>query len=162
MVAIQDFLTSLTFAAALGSGLIAGAFFAFSSFVMRALGSLPAEKGIAAMQAINVVVINPIFLGVFIGTAILCLPIVIGAWPRWPSASSLWLIAGALLYVIGCFGVTMVCNVPRNDALAAIDPASPAGADLWRQYLTQWTFWNTVRTVASLAASASFITALRA
>jgi len=161
MAALQDLLTPLTFAAALGSGLIAGAFFAFSSFIMRALGTLPAEKGIAAMQAINIVVINPIFLGVFTGTAILCLPVVFGAWSRWPSAQSLWLIAGALLYVVGCFGVTMVCNVPRNDALAAVDPTSPAGADLWRQYLTQWTFWNTVRTLASLAASASFITALR-
>ncbi len=58
-----------TLTAVLGSGLIAGTFFAFSSFVMPALARLPAAQGIASMQSINVVVINPLFLGVFVGTA---------------------------------------------------------------------------------------------
>jgi uncharacterized membrane protein len=55
-----------------GSALIAGTFFAFSTFVMRALAKLPAREGIGAMQSINLVVINPLFLGAFIGTAIFC------------------------------------------------------------------------------------------
>ncbi|HLL90834.1 MAG TPA: hypothetical protein VK324_16150 [Tepidisphaeraceae bacterium] len=59
----------MTLAAALGSGLMAGVFFAFSAFVMRALGRLPAGEAVAAMRAINVAVINPLFLGVFLGTA---------------------------------------------------------------------------------------------
>ena len=41
-------------AAVLGCGLVAGIFFAFSTFVMRALGRRPAGEGIAAMQAINI------------------------------------------------------------------------------------------------------------
>ena len=37
------------------------------------------------------------------------------------------MIAGGLLYVVGMFVVTMVFNVPLNNALAAVDPASPEG-----------------------------------
>lgn len=62
----------LTVAAALGSGLIAGVFFAFSNFVMKALSRVPSAEGLAAMQSINVMVLNPLFLGVFMGTAALC------------------------------------------------------------------------------------------
>jgi uncharacterized membrane protein len=150
-----------TFAAALGAGLIAGTFFAFSVFVMGALGRLPAAQGIAAMQSINIVVINWVFLGVFIGTALLGLALLVAAFVGWPSARAIYLGAGAVLYVGGCFLVTIVFNVPLNDALAAVTPDSAAGAELWRDYLSRWTMWNTVRTVASLAATAFFILALR-
>ncbi len=49
--------------------MVGGIFFAFSSFVMRALAKMPDAEGIAAMQSINVVVINPSFLGAFVGSA---------------------------------------------------------------------------------------------
>lgn len=73
----------VTFVAALGCGLIAGVFFGFSSFIMRALGRLPAPQGIAAMQSINIVVINPVFLGVFVGTAALCVVLAIASLWMW-------------------------------------------------------------------------------
>ena len=63
----------LTFAAAIGSGVVGGIFYAFSSFVMAALGSLPSAQGAGAMKAINVTVINPVFMLAFMGTAVLCL-----------------------------------------------------------------------------------------
>ncbi len=56
--------------ALLGSALVGGIFFAFSSFVMKALARVPSAEGIGAMQSINVVVLNPSFLGAFIGTAV--------------------------------------------------------------------------------------------
>jgi uncharacterized membrane protein len=62
----------LTFAAAIGAGLVAGIFFAFSSFVMRALARIAPPQGIAAMQSINVAVINPVFMAAFLGTGALC------------------------------------------------------------------------------------------
>jgi uncharacterized membrane protein len=37
---------------------------------------------------------------------------------------------------------------------------SAKGAAVWRHYLKVWTVWNHVRTVAALAAAASFIVAL--
>ena len=150
----------LTFAAALGSALMAGTFFAFSAFVMAALGRLPPEQGAAAMQSINVVVLNPIFLGVFMGSAaiatlVAALVIFGGATP---GASAL--LIGAALYVIGTFGVTIALNVPLNNGLAAIDVASQAGAEIWRRYLVDWTFWNHIRTAAALLATAAFIVGL--
>ncbi len=53
---MNDLVDILTFAAVLGSGLVAGIFFAFSTFVMRALGQLPQDQGIAAMKSINITV----------------------------------------------------------------------------------------------------------
>ena len=96
------------FAAALGSGLVAGIFFAFSTFVMGALGRLPQAAGISAMQSINVVVINPVFLSVFMGTALLCVVLAIAALTGWSAPRSLYLIAGGVLYFGGCFLVTML------------------------------------------------------
>ena len=145
---------------ALGCGLIAGAFFAFSSFVMGALGKLPASQGIAAMQSINVVVINPVFLGVLFGTAALALFLGLGAIRHLGDPRAMWIVVGAGLYVIGTVLVTMVFNVPLNNALAAVDPASGAGAAVWADYLRTWTNWNHVRTLAGLAASGAFIYAL--
>ena len=80
---INSLLFALTFASALGCGLIAGSFFAFSTFVMGALGRLPPAHGIAAMQSINVVVINPWFLGAFIGTAVACALLVAATLLNW-------------------------------------------------------------------------------
>jgi uncharacterized membrane protein len=54
----------------------------------------------------------------------------------------------------------MVFNVPLNNALAAVDPASGEGAAVWADYLRTWTNWNHVRGLAALAASGAFIFAL--
>jgi uncharacterized membrane protein len=154
-------LFTLKLAAVLGCGLIAGAFFAFSSFVMKAFGRLPTEQGIAAMKSVNIVVLNPVFLSVFVGTAALCLVAVAASFLRWRDPDAVYLLAGGLLYLIGTFLVTMAFNVPRNNALAVAAPADPASAALWASYLTSWTAWNHVRTAAALAATASFAIALR-
>jgi uncharacterized membrane protein len=150
----------MTLAAALGSGLIAGVFFAFSTFVMKALARLPALHGIAAMQSINVTVLNPWFMTAFLGTASLCVILLISSVLRWPEPGSGLGVAGSLLYLIGSFLVTIVCNVPRNEALARVQPADADGTDRWAGYLAGWTAWNHVRTVAALAAAAAFIMGL--
>lgn len=158
---IGGWLAVLTLATALGSGLIAGAFFAFSTFVMAALGRLPPPQGIAAMQSINVVVINPWFLGVFLGTALACAALGVAAIFRWQEPGAAFLLLGALTYFIGTFLVTMLFNVPLNDALAGAAPDSPAAADLWSRYLSVWTAWNHVRTIAALIATALLTLGLR-
>ena len=147
----------LTLVAALGSGLIAGLFFVFSNTIMKALGRLSAAEGIASMNSINVVIINPLFLGVFLGTGAVCALLIVSSLLRWQNPGSFYLIAGAAIYLIGSLVVTMVFNVPLNKALAA---AAPTDADLWASYLSNWTFWNHVRTVASLASAALLTIAL--
>ncbi len=149
-------ITVLSILGLLGSCSIGGVFFAFSSFVMRALGRLPAEHGLAAMQAINVTVINPHFLGAFLGTAAISLgAIVLGAM-EWGQPGAAFHVGGGALYLVGTFLVTMRCNVPRNDALARLAPGDAAAADAWRRYVSQWTRWNHVRTAAALLAALSF------
>jgi uncharacterized membrane protein len=91
-------LEMMTLICALGSGLIAGFFFAFSILVMRALGTRPAPHGIAAMQSINVVVINPWFLIAFFGTALACLLAIAAALLRWDDPRALYWIVGSNLF----------------------------------------------------------------
>ena len=150
-----------TLLSALGCGLIAGAFFAFSTFVMKALGNLPPPHGVAAMQSINVVVINPWFMTVFLGTGLMCVIVFIVSLLRWQDPVASYLLASSVLYLVGTVLVTMLFNVPRNNALAAVAPATPEAATLWVSYLSTWTAWNHVRTIAALAASALFIIAFR-
>jgi len=150
----------ITGVAALGCGLVAGVFFAFSTFVMTALRRLPTAQAIAAMQSINVAVLNVWFLGTFLGTAGVCAAALIVSLLRWQEAGSAYMLAGGLLYLLGCLGITGVCNVPRNDALARVAPAAADSEAAWARYVAGWTAWNHVRTAASLAAAASFTVAL--
>ena len=149
----EDLLFTLTLITALGCGLVAGIFFAFSTSVMKALAGLPSAQGIAAMQSINITVINPLFMGAFFGTAAACVLVVVFSLLRWNEAGAVYLLSGGLAYLIGAILVTLVFNVPKNDALASVDPASAAGARLWDGYVTSWTAWNHVRTAAALAAA---------
>jgi uncharacterized membrane protein len=157
---MDELMFGLTLAAALGAGLVAGIFFAFSAFIMTALGRLPAEGGISAMQSINVAVLNPVFFFVFFGTAVAALILAIAALAGWGQSS--YLLAGALLYLAGTILVTMAFNVPLNNRLAGSSAKSTEGASIWKTYLSTWTAWNHVRTIAALAACALFILALRA
>ena len=151
----------LPFVAALGCGVMTGIFFAFSVFMMTALGRLPPPAGITAMRSINAAILNPLFFVVFFGTAGLCLLAAIAAIVEWPLPEAFYLIAGSVLYLVGGLLVTMQRNVPLNLALDRSNPESAEAALLWLRYLKVWTAWNHVRTVASLAAMAAFILALR-
>jgi uncharacterized membrane protein len=148
-----------TIAAALGSGVIGGAFFAFSSFVMGALGRLVAPEGIRAMQSINVVVLNPVFLTVFSGTALVCAVLAVLSIKNWSDPGSALRLAGCLAYVVGTFAVTMMFNVPRNDALSALPADSADAAVYWARFLGEWTWWNHVRTLAAVAGTALMVAA---
>ena len=73
------------------------------------------------MQSINVAVIHPLFLGVFLGTAAACAALAVSSLIRRHQPGAAFLLAGSLIYLVGTFLVTMVFHVPRNDALAAVD-----------------------------------------
>ena len=139
---------------------MAGLVFASSNFVMKALGSLPPAKGIAAMQSINVTVLNPLFLAIFLGTALASLIVMIYAIARWHDSASAWLLFGGLLYLFGTFLVTIRGNMPLNDALAAVNPESADAVTAWRGYLSRWTTWSHVRAITAPAATTSLTIAL--
>jgi uncharacterized membrane protein len=153
-------LYGLTLVAALSCGLVAGVFFAFSTFVMAALRQVAPAEGIRVMQTINRTVLTPLFMAPLFGGGLLCLGLGIWAVVSPDDDAAPWVLAGAALYVVGTVGVTMVANVPRNNALDALDPQAVDASARWRELASGWTAWNHVRTLAALAAAALFTVAL--
>ncbi|MGE0120914.1 MAG: DUF1772 domain-containing protein [Dongiaceae bacterium] len=153
-------LLALEFAAALGCGLVAGVFFAFSTFVMNALARLPAQQGIAGMQSINIAAINPWFMTALFGTAAACVVLVVASLLAWREPGAACLLAGGTLYLVGAVLVTMLFNVPLNRALARVEESRADNAGRWAGYVARWTAWNHVRTATSLAATALITLAL--
>ena len=149
---------------ALACGLMGGTFFAFSSFIMPALGRIPAAEGIRAMQRINVDVYHWTFMGTFLLTPVACIATAAYAIHRfgWDSQVASYAILGCVVYVLGNFVVTAAGNVPLNNALEAVDADTAEAARVWARYLSNWTRWNHVRTVASIVAAGAFMFALKA
>lgn len=160
MATVDQLLFALKLFSALGCGLVAGVFFAFSSFVMNALARLEPKQGTTAMQSINITAINPLFMTVLFGTAAACILLIVFSVLRWHQPGTIYLLLGSLLYIIGTIGVTIVFNVPLNEALARVEPGNIDGANLWASYITNWTTWNHIRTAAALAAATSLTIAL--
>ncbi len=143
--------------ACLGCGLMAGLFVSFSTFMMKALGSLTAAEGIRAMQAINVFIVRPSFLVVFLGTAAL-LPF--AAYLSWGDHVSKYIVATTLIYGVMCLGSTIAFNIPLNNRLADCDPECNEDHVFWGDYLAIWTRWNHCRSVACVASMLLLMTVL--
>lgn len=112
---IARHVTVLALLASLGAATMAGLLFAFSNFVMRALAQLPPAAGMEAMQRINVEIVNPVFLAVFIGAPVLYLVLGLVAFHPSLVGGRWWLAGGAACYLVGVLGVTMLANIPLND-----------------------------------------------
>jgi uncharacterized membrane protein len=134
----------LVIAAIVGSGLVSGLLFAFSVVIMRALMQLLPEIAMQAMQRMNVVIINPMFLLVFLGTAVLCLAVAAIALFGEQHLGSRWLLAGSVACLLGPVGITLMFNIPLNNQLAST-PANEAQSE-WPKYASAWLRWNHVRT----------------
>lgn len=152
---MDGFLYVLTLVTALGCGLNAGVFFAFSSFVMKALARLHPAQGVAAMQEINVAAVGFAFMLALFGTAVACAALAGRALLAWHEPFAPYLLAGGALYLVGTIGPTLAYHVPRNDALARIEPHGADAEDHWARYLSGWTAWNHLRAAAALAAAAT-------
>ncbi len=142
----------LTVVNAVGSALVAGVFFAFSAFVMAGLGRAPANAGTAAMQGINLAAPTAPFMIAFLGTGATSVVLAVMAVVRWSEPPAPWLLLGCLLYLAAVV-LTVVYHIPRNNALAVLDPAASASHDAWGRYRSEWTRWNHVRTATALAAA---------
>ena len=158
----QLLITCLLWFGAIGCGLLAGLYFAFSAFIMTALGRIEQAQGISAMNSINSTIVKSSFMVFFLGTTLASLVLVVIGFVRWGEPGAMAMLAGGLIYVAGMFLCTIFFNVPLNNALAAVDPASAAAAPIWARYLKDWTFWNHVRTISSTAAGALYIAAIAA
>jgi uncharacterized membrane protein len=150
----------LTVVAAVGAGLSAGVFLAFSTFVMRALGRLPAAQGLSAMQAINRAAPTPLFMLALFGTAVVCVVLAVWAVTDLSEPVAVYVLIGSAVFLAGIV-LTIAYHVPRNDALALVDPNGSGATDTWERYRGAWTAWNHVRTLTCLGGSVAFTIALR-
>ncbi len=143
--------------AALGAGLTSGVLFAFSSFIIAGLARIPPQSGMTAMQSINVTVINPVFMTVFLGTGVMAVAAIVMGLRSGGGGGQAFMIAAAVVYLVGVLGVTFGGNIPLNNMLAAADPGTAEGLGQWRTYLSSWTMWNHLRTVSALLSTGMFI-----
>lgn len=151
MNALSKVLPQLTIAAAVGAGLMGGLLFAFSNVVMRSLSDLPVGSAVQAMRRINVLIVNPLFLLLFLGTALLCLLLLVRVASIEPSTTRNTLMYGSLCYLVGVIGVTFVFNIPLNNQLAAA--AESTLERLWTSYVIAWLRWNHIRTIAAIVSA---------
>jgi len=152
---------ALTLVAAVGAGVSGGALLAFSTFVMRALRRLPDRDGLRAMQEINRAAPQPLFMLFLFGTALVCLVLGVSAATRLDDPVARWQLAGCAVDVAATL-VTVAWHIPRNDALALVDPSSPEAAGTWRRYAATWTAWNHVRTAGCIASAVLLTLGVRA
>ncbi|MBO0851041.1 MAG: DUF1772 domain-containing protein [Pseudonocardia sp.] len=150
----------LTVLGVLGTGVVAGVFYAFSGFVMPALERMPPAQGITAMQSINVTAVRPALMTAMFGTAAVCVALIVCAVRGWGQTYAVPLLAGAVLYLVGAIVLTIAFHVPLNDALAGLDPSAAGSAEVWADYLRRWGAGNQVRWITPVAASALFTWAL--
>ena len=147
-------IATLLWFSAIACGLMAGLYFAFSTFIMQALGSIDRSAGAAAMNAINRVIQRSLFMPLFVGSSLGSLALAVIGLTNWAAPGAAAMLAGGLIYFIGVFVVTIRFNVPLNNRLAA------ASDEVWSDYLGRWTRWNHVRTISSTAALILFIMAI--
>ena len=157
---MDGWLLQLTRVGAIGTGLTGGLFFIFSVAIMPALDRLPPNEGTAAMQKINTVIQNPLFLLLFMGTALASAALAITTAFTWDDPNAALRLAGGLLYFFGVFVLTIAYHVPRNDALDAVTAGSAEGAAEWARYLREWVPWNHVRSVTGIASTIAITLAL--
>ncbi len=139
----------------LAYAIVGGVFLAFSDFIMRSLSHTGGTGGVEAMQVINREVFRWVFMTLFLGMAVVSVFVVVYSATNLAGGPGRLILLGALVYLFGCFAVTVFFNVPMNEALAGMELSADATRDYWTgTYLPRWTMWNTVRTLAcSLAAA---------
>lgn len=131
----------------------------FSRSVMPGLAKLPAAQGISRMQEFNRTAVRPPFMVAFVGAAAIAVWFVV-AWLRGNRTLADALAAGGGLAYLAGFALTIAFHVPRNEALAVLDPSASASARMWETYLREWTGGNTVRAVLSSLSVVAFAAGL--
>jgi len=142
----------------LAYAILGGVFLAFSDFIMRSLAHTGGMGGVEAMQIINREVFRWVFMALFLGMAAVSVFVLIYGAINLTGGPRILIMLGALLYLVGCFAVTIFFNVPMNETLAGMDLSADAAQDYWTStYLPRWTMWNTVRTLACTLAAAMML-----
>lgn len=149
-MAIANILLTIT---AMLTALTAGLFFAWSCSVMPGLARLSGREFVAAMQAMNRAIQNPIFFAAFFGAPIFLIISTVFYYDDFARFGLL--LTATILYAIGNLGVTVFGNVPLNNALERFDLKSANDEEIDRQranFERRWKNFNHVRAVSSTIA----------
>jgi uncharacterized membrane protein len=120
------------------TALSAGVMFAFTVAYNPAGRRVPDDVYVRILQAINVSIVNPVFLVAYLGPVVL-LPLAAAM----TGGALLWI--AAVVYIVGVFGVTAVGNNPLNNRLDKATPDEIATVRTW--FTGPWERLHTVRTV---------------
>ena len=139
-------LLSLILAAALF-----GFFYAWVCSTMWGLDAADPRVAIQAMQAMNASVRNAVFAPAFFGTSVVLLITTLTLRASGNPAAALWFGLATLLVAVLGTGLTMVVNVPMNEALALVNVPEDieAARVIWADYSPRWQLWNQTRTIAT-------------
>ena len=157
---LETSITAILWFGAVGCSLMAGVYFAFSVFIMSSFARIETTAGILAMQSINDVILRSAFMPLFFATSLAAIGVAATALSDLTKPGAVWMLAAGILYFVGMFLCTIFFNVPLNNKLKDADSHSAYGAEVWDQYLRQWTRWNHVRTIASTLSSIFFFIAI--
>lgn len=152
--------TIILWFAALSVGIMTGVYFAFSVFVMQSLDAVERPIGMIAMQSINRIIQKSLFLPVFFTSSLACLILAILGVIAWGDPGAWQMAIGGGLYFVGMLVVTIVGNVPLNNALEATDANGGEAEAMWRRYMHRWLPWNHVRTMSCLVSLGLLIAAI--
>jgi uncharacterized membrane protein len=148
--------------AAIGAGVSAGVYFAFSTLVMGGIRRLTPSHAIGAMNGMNKAApASPLLMLVLFGTGVVCVLVLISGIQHRDDPAAGWRIAGAVLFLIGML-ITIIYHIPHNEQLLKFDPTSADASTTWQRYYPSWIAWNHARTLTSLAGTVSLVLALRA
>ena len=144
-------LAPLALLALLFSGAMFGFFYAWVCSTMWGLDAADPSVAIAAMQAMNASVRNPVFASAYFGTPAVLAAAALAAWTGAERRCAAPFGLAALVYVLGAMVPTFAVHVPLNEALAQIAPPLDAARAeaVWRSYSPPWQAWNTVRAAAA-------------
>ena len=148
--------------ATIAMGLMAGVFAIYANAIMPGLGRTDDRTFVGAFQSIDTAIINPAFLGTFLGALVftgIAAVLHLGD----DSRSVLpWIIAALVLY-LAVFIITVRVNVPLNDGIkAAGDPDRIADLALARKQFNEskWVRFNLIRALSTTAAFGCLVWAL--
>lgn len=146
--------------AILSCGILAGVYFTFSAFIMRALDRINPDAAVSAMASINRMILRSAFMALFMTSSAAALTLAVLAPFHREGQETMQMAAGGVIYVIGVFVCTIAFNLPLNDALEEADAASTKAGAAWAAYRRDWSRWNHLRTASAVIATACFIAAL--
>jgi uncharacterized membrane protein len=158
-----NFQNIICFLACIVTGLMSGLFFSYSTSVSPGLKNISDAASLASMQSINRAILNPIFFVVFFGALILLPLNGYLQYERPVTVRSGLFLAAAIIYITGAFGVTILGNIPLNNALDKFDLSNASSENMRSMrnlFETRWNNLNLVRTLASTISFAMLILAL--